>query len=429
MGRIDPGRIRTREDLHAQLVALFHAGGWSVHRLAAAAGLSPATVQGILDGSTGLPRTGTLQAFVQACGKDPVTWIAARGRIVQAEKNAGPGGRSGQEAPAGQQGQGVVYLPYRAEELFVGRTDELARLDAVFTGGAGAVVVRQAVGAVHGLGGIGKSTLAAHWAHTHLHEHRVTWWITADTPTALHEGLAGLAAALEPERAGQPLEVLTEHALAWLAAHDGWLLVLDNVSRPADLQPLLARCRTGRVLITSRLATGWHTLTDQIIPLNVLSLDEAVELLTGTITRIRPGIDPGRELEGAVEVCQELGCLPLAIEQAAAFIAETATTPRHYLELLAGYPADAYAYPPAGADIDRTVARVWHATLDHLAAETPQAGQVLRVLAWFAPDHIPRTLLDPLAGQLGGRSRCSGRSAGWRPTTSSPSPPRPAAVG
>jgi hypothetical protein len=56
--------------------------------------------------------------------------------------------------------------------LFMGRTGELARLDAALAGPGGAVVQ-----AVHGLGGVGKSTLAAHWAAAHASDYTPTWWI------------------------------------------------------------------------------------------------------------------------------------------------------------------------------------------------------------------------------------------------------------
>ena len=56
---------------------------------------------------------------------------------------------------------GLANLPVRPG-LFVGRAEELARLDAALAGPGGVVVQ-----AVHGLGGIGKSTLAAHWAAAH----------------------------------------------------------------------------------------------------------------------------------------------------------------------------------------------------------------------------------------------------------------------
>ncbi|MGI5170517.1 FxSxx-COOH system tetratricopeptide repeat protein [Spirillospora sp. CA-253888] len=300
-------------------------------------------------------------------------------------------------ATPGQEAERLpVYLPPHAGELFVGREEELARLDAVFAAG-GTAVVHQRVGALHGLGGIGKSTLAARWAATRRRPGQALWWITADTPANLHQGLADLAVTADPALTGRPIKELVAAALGWLNAHAGWLLVLDNATAPADLEPVLARldgAAGGRVLITSRRATGWTRITRQIIALDVLPLRQAVQQLTETVTAERPGA----ELDGARQLCIELGCLPLAIDQAAGYLVDNACSPRVYLERLAAYPAHLYALPGPGSDgIDRTVARIWHATLDHLAATTPLAGQVLRVLGWLASDHIPRPLLDGLA--------------------------------
>ena len=55
-----------------------------------------------------------------------------------------------------------------------------------------------------------------------------------------------------------------------------------------------------------------------------------------------------------------------------------------------------YQAAPEGGDAARTIARIWHVTLDRLADDA-LAGQVLRILAWYAPEAIPRTLLDGLA--------------------------------
>ena len=268
----------------------------------------------------------------------------------------------------------------------MGRAAELARLDAALAGPGGVVVQ-----AVHGLGGIGKSTLAAHWAAAHAADYTLTWWITAATPADLDAGLAALAAALQPALTGVlPLEALREGAVQWLAAHSGWLLILDNVTDPADVAPLLARAPAGRYLITSRRATGWHA-TAVPVRLDVLDPAEAEALLTGILSQDKP-----REVDGAADVCAELGFLPLAIEQAGAYLAQASATPREYLDLLARYPAAMYQATAEGGDATRTIARIWHVTLDRLA-DDPLAGQVLRILAWYAPDGIPRRLLDGLA--------------------------------
>ena len=128
--------------------------------------------------------------------------------------------------------------------------------------------------AVHGLGGIGKSTLAAQYAATHQRDFSVIWWITAASPAGIDTGLAALATALQPALAGLlPTEVLRERAVQWLASHDRWLVVLDNVTNPAHAQALLARAPAGRFVITSR-ATGWYGIATPV-RLDVLAPGEA----------------------------------------------------------------------------------------------------------------------------------------------------------
>ena len=171
----------------------------------------------------------------------------------------------------------------------------------------------------------------------------------------------------------------------------GWLVILDNVTDPADVAPLLARASAGRYLVTSRRASGWHATGVAPVRLDVLDPAEAQALLAAILAPGRP-----READGAAELCAELGFLPLAIEQAGAYLAQAGATPREYLDLLARYPTAMYQAAPEGGDAARTIARIWRVTLDRLAGD-PLAGQVLRILAWYAPDGIPRMLLDGLA--------------------------------
>ncbi|MFF5358396.1 tetratricopeptide repeat protein [Streptomyces scabiei] len=274
---------------------------------------------------------------------------------------------------------GLSNLPSRVP-LFVGRDHELAVLDEALATPGEAVVH-----AMHGLGGIGKSTLAARWATLRGPEHAPGWWITADSRAALDSGLAALAAALQPTLVALlPQEQLSEWARQWLASHSGWLLVLDNVSDPADVEYLLARATSGRFLITSRRSTGWRSMAKEV-PLGVLSEEEAVALFT----RVR-GEDPDIAV-----LCEELGHLPLAVAQAAAYSVETGCTVREYLDDLAAYPAEMYEATDEGGDHQRAVARVWHVTLDRLADDA-LAVRILLMIAWYASEGIPRSLLARL---------------------------------
>ncbi|MEU5869787.1 tetratricopeptide repeat protein [Nonomuraea sp. NPDC047529] len=306
----------------------------------------------------------------------------------------------------------LVNLP-RHTRTFVGRGDELAALEAALRGGGEVVVA-----AVHGLGGVGKSTLAAHYALAQATAARTAgrdaarrlnpvWWITADSGPAVQAGLAALAVALQPELAtALPLEALAERATGWLAVHEGWLLVLDNVVEVADVRPLLERTLAGQVLVTSRLGEGWHRLDARVLRLDVLGEREAVDLLARIVTQdlardlsqdvAQASLDGDLpDLDGAVELVRELGCLPLAIEQAGAYLHQTRLTPRVYLTQLHDQPAVMYDRAARGADAERTIARIWRLTLDRLS-DTPLAADLLRTLAWYGAEPIPRTLLDGL---------------------------------
>jgi len=301
-------------------------------------------------------------------------------------------------APAGvAAAPGLHNLPAPGNPVFVDRLEDLAELDSVMNQQPPA-----SPPVVHGLGGTGKSTLALHFAHRNRERYNPVWWISADSPVSVTSGLAQLAARLDPY-ANLTAKTSTEAAawaVGWLQAHDGWLLVLDDADSPRSLESVLGPLAGGRHLITSRRATGWHRVA-RPLPLALLPPDAALDLLMQVIN---PGDDSDRTV--LERLAAELGYLPLALEQAAAYIEYTAITPAAYLDRLRRYPARMFA---ASADSDaagesdrqRTVARIWQLSLQAIADEQPLAGEALRTLAWFSPDPIPRDLAyqlhdDPL---------------------------------
>ena len=89
------------------------------------------------------------------------------------------------------------------------------------------------------------------------------WWITAADAGQVEAGLAALAGGLCPAvaMAGTTSDA-AGWATGWLQAHDGWLLILDNVEDSADVEPLLGQLGGGRVIVTSRrdsTGAGWPT--------------------------------------------------------------------------------------------------------------------------------------------------------------------------
>ncbi|MFJ7968545.1 tetratricopeptide repeat protein [Streptomyces sp. NPDC096324] len=248
--------------------------------------------------------------------------------------------------------------------------------------------------AVHGLGGIGKSALALHYAHRYRGAYSLVWWIAAASPEQIDASLAALAVRLHPQWAAtaQP-DQRTNWAITWLQWHPEWLLVYDNVEDPEHLRPYLGTLSGGHHLATSRIAVGWHTIAPTL-PLDVLAPDASVDLLC---TLALVGQSPtDQQRQDAADLAADLGYLPLALEQAGAYLHQTGidfATYRQRLGLMLDRAAD-------GIDPERTVARIWNLTLVAITARNELAVTILYALAWLAPDHCSRTLLTPLASDV-----------------------------
>jgi tetratricopeptide (TPR) repeat protein len=267
--------------------------------------------------------------------------------------------------------------------LFVGRERELERLAQALDSG-GTVVVQ----AVHGLGGVGKSSLVARYVELYARHYTQVVWITATDAVSLAAGLADFAVALEPHLAGVMASAgLQERAVGWLCEHEGWLVVLDNVTEPGDVRKLVARAARGRFVITSRRSVGWHGIA-RPMGLDVLAAEEARDLVADML-----GPDLARLSAGVDELCEYLGFLPLAVEQAAAFMAQSQVGASEYLRLLRAHPGVMLGAAAEGTG--RTIAQVWAVTLNRLAND-PWCGNLLRILAWFAPQGISRRFLGGL---------------------------------
>ncbi|OKK16601.1 hypothetical protein AMK09_23030 [Streptomyces sp. CB02488] len=282
----------------------------------------------------------------------------------------------------------TANLPGSASGVFVGRENALDRLRDMLTDSGDAAVTQ--AGAVHGLGGIGKSTLALHYAVRYRDTYTLVWWINAESPELIESGLASLATRLCPHWAHDATaEERTAWAVAWLQWHPGWLLVFDNVEHPDRLRPYVGSLSGGHHLATSRKATGWHTI-GPTLPLDLLDPVASADLLCEiAYDRRTPTPEQREEAEGLVA---ELGYLPLALEQAGAYLHQTGKEIAAYRRALPRM----LSKHCEGTDPERTVARVWNQSLQAIRERDPLAVTLLNAAAWLAPDSIARALLTPL---------------------------------
>ncbi|WP_425831500.1 FxSxx-COOH system tetratricopeptide repeat protein [Streptomyces fractus] len=287
---------------------------------------------------------------------------------------------------------GAGNLPESASGVFMGREAEIATVRRLLAGsGEAAVTQESGIRAIHGLGGIGKSTLALHYAHRYRQDYTLVWWITATDTEQIVNALADLALYLCPQlasTAGPPERAAWAHL--WLQWHPGWLLVFDNVEDPADLRHYLGSLPDGHHLATSRIGTGWHAIAPTMA-LGLLDADAAESLLS-TLAFGPHYTASTDQRQHARALAAELGHLPLALEQAGAYLYETGTSLTDYRRLL-GRVIDR---APGGIDPERTIAQIWEHTLTAVERRNPQAVTLLNAMAWLAPDDIPRSLIAPM---------------------------------
>jgi hypothetical protein len=263
---------------------------------------------------------------------------------------------------------------------FVGREAALASVHERLRSGGAAVVQ-----ALHGLGGVGKSQLAIEYAHRFAGSYDVVWWVNADQAGLVGEQYAALAAELGLVGPRTDTATAVNALRAWLRGHGRWLLVLDSAESPREVRDWLP-AGPGHTLITSR-HPGWGELAGRV-EVDVLSRAESVAL----IHTYRPGVGEA----DAHRLAEALGDLPLALAQAAGFLAETGTPVGDYLDLLAARAGELLDEGPPEAH-PLSLAAAIRLSTDRLAQVDPAALAMVRVGAFLAPDPIPA---DLLTGQI-----------------------------
>ena len=273
----------------------------------------------------------------------------------------------------------VWNLPHLRNLNFSGRDEEIDELQRLFaeTGGALPVV------AVVGLGGVGKTQLVVEYAHRFANGFRTVWWLPAEEPAGLRSRFAALA-----KEVGLPLRQDIERTVAqvrdWLGINRDWLLVFDNAEEPAAVRRYLPPTGSGQVLVTSR-NPAWRGM-GRVLELDVWAADRAAEFL-----QRRTG-DPS--VEAAAELNRALGGLPLALEQAAAYIESSGQSLISYHRLYQQQRLRLLAREDStGESSSSSVIATWDLSFRQVSRASPAAEQLLHLCAFLASDDIPLDLL------------------------------------
>ena len=276
----------------------------------------------------------------------------------------------------------VASLPVRLAPrpvLLAGREGLLAELDARLTGGPRDLQPRLAV--LCGLGGAGKTSVAVEYAHRHLAEVGVCWQFAAEDAAVLAAEFAVLAAQLGAREVVDPRDPVASVHGVLARAETRWLLVFDNVLDPAVVQQFMPPAGPGQVLITTQ---NQHWPRSQALDVHMLGTEVAADFLVK-----RTG-NPDRAV--AQELATVMGGLPLALEQAAAYMQATGITLAQYLPLFQIRQADLLARGQAVGH-RQDIAATLGLAMSQLADEAPSAAELLRLLAFLAPEPFPLALL------------------------------------
>ncbi len=294
------------------------------------------------------------------------------------------------QLPAERRPSGFVHnLPYASlGSLFQGRESMLARLRDSLKQAPSGRATAIAGKAVHGLGGVGKTRLAVEYAWRYAVDYSALLFVGAETPPYLHRNLAALCepALLNlPEQEAREEAVQVAAVLRWLGERSEWLLILDNVDSEDAAEAvdgIVSRLHGGHVLLTGRLAR-WSAEVEAF-PLDLLAGEDAASfLLARTEGRRRKA--EGDEAQ-ARTLARELGFLPLALEQAGAYIAERRLTLAAYLGEWQAQREKVLAwFDPRVSHYPASVAVTWQTSIERL---TPPARRLLQRLAWLGPEPI-----------------------------------------
>lgn len=296
-------------------------------------------------------------------------------------------------------------IPFRNPH-FTGRANELDILRRRLRAGSRAVI-GQPPQPLYGLGGVGKTEIAAEYAHRFRDDYDLVWWIRAEQKDTIINALIALGQQLSlpdfrvDERdysAGVVIEALNRGD-----PYENWLLIFDNAASAELIGKYIPR-GPGHVIITSRDSKWRRALRVEGIEVSEFQPAETVEFLRKRVPALNlvepdpSGADRAQRIvreenarreQDATALARQLANLPLAAEHAAAYLVETGLPVDDYLKLF-----EQNAHTLLGDEVDilypHSVATTWKVSRATISRE---ADVLFQLLAFFSPEPISAELL------------------------------------
>jgi tetratricopeptide (TPR) repeat protein/transcriptional regulator with XRE-family HTH domain len=295
------------------------------------------------------------------------------------------------------------YVPYQRNPFFTGREEVLQRVHKALHGQHTALLCQSST--LSGLGGVGKTQTAIEYAYRYANDYAAVFWVSAETAESLTTSFLTLAEvlALPEQREHEPSKLVTA-VIRWLNTHSDWLLIFDNVEDIELVKRFLPSSRRGALLFTSRQqALGF---TAQALDLQQMTLEEGMHLLLYRARLLEATASPDQltldEQAAAKELVTLMDALPLALDQAGAYIEATQCSLTDYLHLFQTSSLALLDKREAHADHPQSVAATVAFAVERVQAQAPVAADLLRLCAFLSPDNIPQELFVRKVGEARG---------------------------
>lgn len=290
----------------------------------------------------------------------------------------------------------IWNIPYQRNPVFTGREDLLAQLVAVLKPGKTIALAQSAAQAISGLGGIGKTQVAIEYAYRHCQDYQAVLWARAETYEELISSYVAIAHYLNlPQKNEQDQSLVAKAVLQWLKTQTQWLLILDNADDLAMVREFLPVTFSGHIILTTQ-AQSTGQLAQRLV-VETMSQEMGALLLLRRAMMIAADAPletaSSSDIALAKEISKELGGLPLALDQAGAYIEETPCSLQEYQQLYRIRRIELLNIRGGLLnDHPNAVATTVSLSFQRVEERNPAAADLLRLCACLAPDPIPETV-------------------------------------
>ncbi len=307
------------------------------------------------------------------------------------------------------------FVPYRQNQFFTGRKEILSAIKATLKDSNDITLTQ----AISGLGGIGKTQTAIEFCYRYKNNYEPIFWTRSENEAEFNTSYLEQAKKLKlisdkDIEQGLKIEEIIETFKTWLSNNSNWLMVLDNLENVDLIRKYLPNNYQGYILITTR-SQSLKGYTN-IIPLKKMSIETGILFLlkraslitipTKTDENNKPldellGNLPEQEKKDAKEIVKEMDGLPLALEQAGAYINETKCSLSDYLSAYKDIRNTIIMLNNEGEDVNdhKSVFATFKLAFDKVKEQSPAAVDFLKVCSFLSSDLIPEEIFTK-AGNL-----------------------------